>query len=375
MVRKALVPAAWRVVAAAAVAGAFLHQQASPAVAQQSFQMRIQAAVPSGAMSFEMLEQFAKRLDAMSNGRLKVRVLGAGAIVPSPRILDSVNSGVLEAGFAWPQFWAGKHPATALFSNTPVWPLAGLDQLTHFSWFYEGGGQELYRELLQDIVGVNVVSVFVTPSGWQPLGWFSKPIENMEQFRALKYRSPPGLAGEIFVQAGVSTVFLPGEEIIPAAERGVIDGAEWINPIEDSPFGFHQVFKHYYLASIHQFIDVGEIVINRDFWNKLPADLQEMITTAARATIIDTFNADIARNSRTIKKFQEDHGVIVEPTPSEIHAALMEAAKKVLDKHSAGNPFFKKVVDHQTEFARTVRPWWGQVLRIYHTLSEDAVIK
>ena len=96
--------------------------------------MRIQAAVPSGAMSFEMLQRFGKRVEVMSGGRLQVQVLGAGAIVPSPRILDSVDRGVLEAGFAWPQYWAGKHPATALFSNTPIWPMAGLDEMTHFAW-------------------------------------------------------------------------------------------------------------------------------------------------------------------------------------------------------------------------------------------------
>lgn len=347
----------------------------SIASAEETFRMRIQTAVPSGAMSFEMLEKFARRLDVMSGGRLQVKVLGAGAIVPSPQILDSVNKGILEAGYAWPQYWGGKHPATSLFSNTPVWPMAGLDQLTHFAWMYEGGGLELYQDLLQNVIGVNVVSVFVTPSGWQPLGWSNKPIENIAQFRRIKYRSPPGLAGEIFKEANVSAVFLAGEEIIPSAERGVIDAAEWINPVEDMAFGFQHAFKYYYLASIHQFIDVGEIVINGEFWNKLPRELQEMIRTAAQATIMDTFNNDIVRNAKAIKTLQEKHGITVSATPPDIHAALMEAAGKVLKRHSDENAFFKKVVDSQQDFARTVAPWWGQVLRIYDGLAEDAVIR
>jgi TRAP-type mannitol/chloroaromatic compound transport system substrate-binding protein len=348
--------------------------QPSSASAQEKLRMRIQAAVPSGAMSFEMIQRFGKRIEVMSGGRLQVQVLAAGAIVPSPRILDSVDRGVLEAGFAWPQYWAGKHAATALFSNTPVWPMAGLDLLTHFSWMYEQGGYELYHELLQKVIGVNVVSVFLTPSGWQPLGWFKAPIKNMEQFRRLKYRAPPGLAGEIFKQAGVSAVFMPGEEIIPAAERGVIDGAEWINPVEDLPLGFQQVFKHYQLASVHQLIDVGEIVINGKFWARLTPDLQEMIRTAGKATMMDTFSADIARNSAAVKKLRES-GITVSPTPPDVHAALMQAAQKVLEQHSQKDPFFKKVVDSQVAFARTVVPWWGEVLRIYHSLSNDAVIR
>lgn len=348
--------------------------QSPSALAQEKLRMRIQAAVPAGAMSFEMLQRFGKRVEAMSGGRLQVQVFGAGAIVPSPRILDSVDRGVLEAGFAWPQYWAGKHAATSLFSNTPVWPMAGLDEMTHFAWMYEQGGYEMYHELLQKVIGVNVVSVFVTPSGWQPLGWFKVPIKDMAQFKRLKYRSPPGLAGEIFKEAGITAVFMPGEEIIPAAERGVIDGAEWINPVEDIPFGFQQVFKHYHLASIHQFIDVGEIVISGKFWSRLTPDLQEMIRTAGKATMMDTYTADIARNAAVLKKLRAD-GITVSPTPPDVHAALMQAAQRVLQQHSQKDPFFKKVVDSQAQFARAAQPWWGEVLRIYHDLAKDAVIK
>ncbi|MCZ0813317.1 TRAP transporter substrate-binding protein [Roseovarius sp. EGI FJ00037] len=344
---------------------------ASPAVAEDTYQMRIQAAVPSGAMSFEMLERFGDRVESMSNGRLSVRVLAAGAVVPSSRILESVDSGLLEAGFAWPQFWAGKHPATALFSNSPVWPRSGLDELSHLAWMYEGGGEEIYEELLQEVIGVDVVSFFVTPSGWQPLGWFNEPIENMEQFRQIKYRSPPGLVGQIFQEAGVTTVFLPGPEVLPAAERGVIDAAEWINPVEDLPFGFHQVFDNYYLASVHQFIDIGEIIVNQQFWESLPADLQEMVRTAARATIIDTFVADIARNADAIRTLKTEHGINVRPTPPDIHAELMAAAGRVLEKNSGDNPFFKRVVESQEAFAGKTKESWGEILKIYGDLSED----
>lgn len=348
----------------------------SGAVAQekQKLRMRIQAAVPSGAMSFEMLEKFGKRLETMSGGQLQVQVFGAGAIVPSSRILESVDRGVLEAGFAWPQYWAGKNAAAALFSNTPVWPMAGLDEMTHFAWMYEAGGEQLYQELLTKIIGVDVVSVFVTPSGWQPLGWFKVPLKNMAQFKQLKYRSPPGLAGEIFKEAGIPAVFIPGEEVLPAAERGVIDGAEWINPVEDVSFGLQQAFKNYQLASIHQFVDVGEIVISGKFWRRLTPEMQEMVRSAARATMIDTYTADIARNSAVLKKLRAQ-GINVSATPKDVHAALMEAAQRVLERHAKEDAFYRKVVDSQVEFARTVQPWWGEVLRIYQDLADNAVIK
>jgi TRAP-type mannitol/chloroaromatic compound transport system substrate-binding protein len=345
------------------------------AAAQETYRMRIQAAVASGAMSYEMLERFAQRLKTMSGGRLEVELYSAGALVPSPRILDAVNDGTVEAGFAWPQYWAGKHPAASLFSNTPVWAMAGLDSLAHLSWMYEGGGLQMYEKLLRDEIGVDVVPVFVTPSGWQPLGWFNKPVESWEQFKQLSYRSPPGLAGEIYEEAGANVTFLTGEEIVPSAERGVIDGAEWLNPLEDMSFGLHDAFDYYYLSTVHQFMDLGEVVINGDFWESLPPEFQEMIRTAAKATIVDTYNNDIMRNAEALETLRDEHDITIKPTPDDIHAALMQAAGRVLDRRSEENEFFRRVVESQSEFAKTTAPWWGEVLRMYDSLAEDAVIK
>lgn len=355
--------------------GALLVQISNTAAAQETRTMRIQAAVASGAMSFEMLERFGERLNTMSGGKLKVEVYGAGAILPSQRILDAVDDGTIEAGFAWPQYWAGKHPATSLFSNTPVWAMSGLDSLTHLAWMYEGGGFDMYETLMREIVGVDVVPIFVTPSGWQPLGWFNKPVESWEDFKNMKYRSPPGIAGEIYKAAGANVTFLAGEEIAPAAERGVIDGAEWLNPLEDMSFGLHDAFDYYYLTTIHQFMDVGEIVINGDFWDSLPPQQQAMIRAAAKATIIDTYMNDIYRNAKALNTLRDEHGIKIRATPDSIHVALMEGAAKVLEQRSEENEYFAKVVESQKEFARTVRPWWGELLRMYDGLAEDALIK
>lgn len=365
--------AGWGV--ATALSAALLVSTPMGADAQETYTMRIQSAVASGAMSYEMLERFAERLDAMSGGQLQVELYSAGAIVPSPRILDAVNNGTLEAGFAWPQYWAGKHPAASLFSNTPVWAMAGMDMLTHLSWMYGGGGLEMYEQLLTEEIGVDVVPLFMTPSGAQPLGWFNTPVESWEQFKQLSYRSPPGLAGEIYEEAGANVTFLTGEEIVPAAERGVIDGAEWLNPVEDMSFGLHDAFDRYYLTTVHQFVDVGELVINGEFWRSLPPELQAMTRTAAMATMVDTIVNDIQRNSQALNTLRDEHGVTIEPTPQSVHNALMEAAGRVLERRSEENEFFREVVQSQSEFARTTQPWWGQVLRMYDGLSENAVIR
>jgi TRAP-type mannitol/chloroaromatic compound transport system substrate-binding protein len=348
-----------------------------PAVASadKTYRMRVQAAVPSGAMSFEMLETFADRVDKMSDGRLKVRVLGAGAILPSPQILDAVSKGTIEAGFAWPQYWAGKHPAAAMFSNTPVWAMAGLDQMSHFSWMQAGEGEQLYQELMQKHIGANVRSFHVTASGWQPLGWFNEPINNLADLKKGRYRSPPGLIGEILAEAGVNTIFLPPEELVPAAERGVVWAAGWINPVEDYPMGFHDIFKYYYLASIHQHVDVGELLINAKFYDSLPADIQEIIRVASRSTILETYVQDISRNADMIQTYKNKHGIDIRSTPADINSALLTAGQKVVERHAQKDEFFAKVLASQVAFAKKLRPSWGATLKSYHHLSEDAVIE
>lgn len=356
------------VLTATALSAALAVGLSAPVTSTASERMRIQAAVPSGSLAFEILEEFGDRVGAATDGRIDVQVLSAGAIVSSDQILDAVDVGQIEAGFAWPQFWSGHHPATALFSNTPVWPASGLDQLTHFSWYYEGGGKELYDELMQEVIGKSVVSFPVTASGWQPLGWTNTVIENFEDFAELRYRTPPGLIGEIFDEAGVSTVFLGPEELVPAAERGVVDMAGWINPVEDYAMGFQDVFDYYYLSSVHQFVDVGEIVVNSVFYDNLSAGDQAIIETTAQSVLLESYVRDIHRNSQMLTKFQEEYGVTVMTTPGDINLRLLEAGQQRLADRSAEDEFFARVVKAQRDYAGSADAWWGEVLGIYGTL-------
>ena len=358
----------------AGVAGLLL---AGSVVAQapQQFKMRIQTAVPSASIYFELLKKFGDRVDRMSAGRLKMEILPDGAIVPAFEILDAVDKGVVEAGYAWTHYWSGKHPAAGLFSNPMAGAGVGLDQLSHVAWIFEGGGYELYRKLYTDILKVNVEPLFIQPMGPDPLGWFKRPIANVADFKKMKYRSPPGITGEIFKEMGVSAVALPGGEIVPAAQRGVIDAAEWIGPADDINLGLQTVWKHYYLQGLHQSTDIGEVIVNKSFWNKLPADIQEIVRTAAMASMTETYTYNVYRNAKAIVRLRNEFKVEIHDTPKDFFPEFVRATNVVLDRYSAKDAFFKQVLDSQRNFAKDVVPYWTKILDLYSNLGNAALQK
>jgi len=341
--------------------------------AAETVKFRVQTALVSGSLYFNILESFAKRLDAISVGRLKAEILPEGAVVKTNEILDAVGAGVVEAGFCWTHFWSGKHPAAYLFSDQPS--VNGMDQLGFIAWYYEGEGYKLYQELYDDHLKANVKGLMVLASGGQPLGWFKKEIHSLADFRKIKYRSPPGLTGKLFHEMGVSAVALPGGEIVPAAQKGVIDAAEWINPAEDIALGLHQVWKNYYLQGVHQASDLGELTFNKGFWNKLTAQDKAMIEVAAQATMMESVTAHIYRNAVALKELQSKHGVVVRDTPADLYPEFIRAATKVTDDAAKANPFFKKVLDSQRKFADTIVPYWTKQLGLYYQLGNATLGK
>lgn len=353
-----------------AAAGALL--LASGAHAQQ-FKARMQAAVPTSSIYFELLKKFGDRIDKMSGGRLKIEVLPDGAVVPAFEILDAVDKGIVESGYAWTHYWSGKHPAAGIFSNPMAGSGAGLDQLSHVAWLFEGGGYELYRKFYSDILKVNVEPLFVQPMGPDPLGWFKNPINSVADFKKIKYRSPPGITGEIFKEMGISAVALPGGEIVPAAQRGVIDAAEWIGPADDLNLGLHTVWKNYYLQGLHQSTDIGEVLFNKTFWNKLPADIQEIVRTAAMASMTETYTYNVYRNALAVKKLREEFKVQIRDTPRDFFPEFVRATGVVLDRYAAKDPFFKQVLDSQRNFAKTVVPYWTKIIDLYSNLGNAAL--
>ncbi len=342
-------------------------------MAQAQQKVRMQTAVPSASIYFELLQRYADRVDKMSNGRLKIEVLPDGAIVPAFEILDAVDKGIVEGGYAWTHYWSGKHPAAGLFSNPKAGAGAGLDQLSHVAWLLEGGGNELYERFYSDVLGVNVQPFMVQPMGPDPLGWFATPIESVEDFKKLKDRSPPGFTGEIFAEMGISAVALPGGEIVPAAQRGVIDAAEWIGPADDLNLGLNTIWKNYYLQGLHQSTDVGEVVINKQVWDGLPPDIQEIVRTAALATIAETYAFNVARNAAAVVKLREEFGVDIHDTPDDFFPEFVRATNVVLDRYAEQDPFFNEVLASQRAFAETAVPYWTKVLDLYSQLGNAAL--
>ncbi len=326
--------------------------------AQTQVRLRIQSSVPAAATQFEGLQMFADRVQRMSGGRVKVDVLPLGAVVGLTEILEAVDRGVVEAGYAWTHVWSGKHPAAGLFGSPPAGAGTGMDQMSHMAWLIAGEGGELLRQLYRDALRTKVVPFPLMGVGPEALGWFKQPIQTLSDFRKVRFRTPPGLPGEIYRELGITAVSIPGPEILPAAQRGVIDAAEWGFPSDDLAFGFHRVWKNYYLQGLHQSTVVADLVINGDVWARLPADIQAMIETAALATNVEHYALLLSRNGIALKELVEQHGVVLRDTPREYFEEFPKATARVLDRYAAQDAFFKKVLESQRKFARTVLPYW-----------------
>lgn len=320
--------------------------------------IRIQAAVPTKADEAVMLAEFAKDVSDLTNGEVVFEILPAGAVVGVPDILDAVDSGVVDAGFAWTHYWSGKHPAAMLFGSPVAGAGVGLDNIAFVSWFLYGGGKELYDRLWTEM-GVNVKGVMLQPVGPEALGWFKEPINSMDDFRKYRFRTPPGIPGQTYKDIGVASVAMGGGDILPALEKGTIDAAEWCCPKPDSIFGFQKVLKHYYLQGLHQVVVNADIYINGDIYNALTDHQKRAIEVAANASLTRAVAYRIYENGKALKDLTENHGVQLHDTPTDYFSEYMNAAKASLEKNAAENAFFKEVWDSQRAFAEIAVPFWA----------------
>jgi len=316
--------------------------------------LTMEACWPAGSVLYENFLMFAKQVKEMSGGELIIKTLPAGAIVPPFEILDAVSRGVIDGGHSWASYWFGKNKAAALFTGGPGGTF-GMDFTDYLGWMYVGGGLQLYTEFYQDILKMNVVVYPVMPAGPQSFGWFKKPIKSFDDMKKMKMRVG-GLAGIIFTRAGVTTVNLPGGEILPAAERGVIDAAEWVSPAEDIKMGFHEVWKNYYLPGMHENVTVAEVIFNKDVWDKLPKNFQAIIRYASISTFILWQSKFVYDNSVGLRDLTEKYGVNVQKTPDEILYTFLKNWDEIAAEEAAKNPFFKKVFQSQKDYAGTVVP-------------------
>ncbi|WP_027283640.1 TRAP transporter substrate-binding protein [Rubritepida flocculans] len=330
---------------------------ATPQVSRaQTVTLRFQSTWPQRDIFHEFAGDYVSRVNSMAGGRLRLELLAAGAVVGAFQLLDAVHAGTLDGGHGVSAYWFGRNRAFSLFGTTPPW-FGDANQF--LGWFYYGGGQALYRELMHDILRMNVIGFQTGPMPTQPLGWFRNPIERVEQIRGLRYRTV-GLATDLFQEMGAAVVALPGGEIVPALERGVIDAAEFNNPSSDRVLGFPDVAKNYYLQSYHQAVETFEVLFNRQRFEGLPAELQAVIRHAAEASSADMSWKLQDRYSADLLAMQQQQGVNVRTTPTAILDAQLAAWDRVIARLEADNsspaagPFFKKVCDSQREWCRRV---------------------
>jgi len=339
------------------------------------YTLKIESVTPSASIYFQLIERMGKRIEAMSNNRLKVEVLPAGAVVGAFEILDAVDQGIITGGHSWTHYWSGKHPAALLFSAPCAGLGYGLDQLGTMSWLYDGAGNELYQEFYTKILGYKIKAFMCMLVGPEPFGWFAKPFKTLEELKKVKFRAPPGIPSESFKLIGIPVVSMPGGEIVPSAQRGVIDAAEWISPADDKNLGLSSVWKNYYLQGLHQAISLSEIIVNLDWWNKLPDDLKAIFQAGVMSCIADSHNWNVSQNSKALKELVEKEGVQVHETSEEYIEAYMEATKEILDKYASKDPFFKKVLTSMQEWAKLTVPYQTYANGVYYKMGKTAMDK
>ncbi|WP_424811624.1 TRAP transporter substrate-binding protein [Roseococcus sp. YIM B11640] len=322
----------------------------------QTVTLRFQSTWPQRDIFHEFAQDYVTRVNNLAGNRLRVELLAAGAVVGAFQLLDAVHSGTLDGGHGVAAYWFGRNKAFSLFGTTPPW-FGDANQM--LGWFYYGGGEALYKELLVDTLRLNVVGFMSGPMPTQPLGWFRNPIERAEQIRGLRYRTV-GLATDLYQEMGAAVVALPGGEIVPALERGVIDAAEFNNPSSDRVLGFPDVAKNFYIQSYHQAVECFEILWNKGKIEGLPAEQQAILRTSAEAASADMSWKLQDRYSRDLLAMAQQQGVNVRATPRPILDAQLQAWDRVIAKMEGDNsspangPLFKKICDSQREWCARV---------------------
>lgn len=319
--------------------------------AQTPTSMRFQSTWPTVDIFHEFALDLAQKANDMTGGELKIEVLPAGAVVPAFALLDAVSKGTLDGGHGVLGYNYGKQNALALFSSGPAF---GMDANMVLAWHKYGGGKELLAELYEQIGG-NVVSFLYGPMPTQPFGWFKKPVTKQEDLKGLKFRTN-GLAIDLFTAMGAAVNALPGGEIVPALDRGLLDGAEFNNATSDRLLGFPDVSKVCMLQSYHQPSETFEVIFNKDKYNALPPQMKAIISNAVEAASADMSWKAIDRYSQDYANLKKD-GVKFYKTPDAILQQQLALWDQIVAKKAETNPMFTKIEKSQRDFAERAMAW------------------
>lgn len=334
--------------ATAAAAGAAALAMPNVVRAQEAVVFKFQSTWPAKDIFHEYAQDFVNRVNEMGGGRLKIKLLAAGAVAKALEVHDAVLSGTLDGGHGVTAYWYGKHKAFSLFGTPPAWGWRANQML---GWIKYGGGQALYDELVQQVLGLDLVGFLTGPMPTQPLGWFKQQITDAEQLKGLKYRTV-GLSADLFKEMGAAVTIMGGGEIVPAMDRGLLDAAEFNNPTSDFVLGFPDVSKDYMVQSYHQSAECFEIIFNKTKFDALAPDLQAIIRYSADAASADMSWKAMDRYSKDLEALKAA-GVKVHQTPQSVLDAQLAAWDKVIAAQSA-DPFFAKVVESQKSWAKRV---------------------
>jgi TRAP-type mannitol/chloroaromatic compound transport system substrate-binding protein len=322
------------------------------ASAQGTTQLRFQSTWPAKDIFHEYALDFAKKVNDMTGGELKIEVLPAGSVVPAFGLLDAVSKGTLDGGHGVMGYNYGKQSAIALWTSGPAF---GMDANMVLAWHKYGGGKELLVKLY-DSIGANVVSYLTGPMPTQPLGWFKKPITKSTDLKGLKFRTN-GLAIDLFTAMGAAVNALPGGEIVPAMDRGLLDGAEFNNATSDRLLGFPDVSKVCMLQSFHQSSEQFEIMFNKTKFNALPAKMRAIIDNAVEASSADMSWKAVNRYSTDYRELQSKDGVKFYKTPDTLLQEQLNVWDQVVAKKGEGNALFKEVEASMRTFAERAVKW------------------
>ncbi len=314
--------------------------------------MRWQSTWPTKDIFHEYAQDYAKKVNDMSGGDLKIEVLPAGSVVKAFDLIDAVSKGTLDGGHGVLAYWYGKNSAMAIWGSGPAF---GMDANMVLAWHYYGGGKVLLDEIYKTL-NLDVVSFLYGPMATQPLGWYKKPITKKEDFKGLKFRTV-GLSIDIFQGLGAAVNALPGGEIVAAMDRGLLDAAEFNNTTSDRALGFADVSKVCMLQSWHQSGEQFEIIFNKKKYDALPGKLKSIIATAVEASSADMSWKAIERYSTDYIELQTKDKVKFYKTPNSILVEQLTVWDAIVAKKSAENPMFKRVIESQRAFAKRATSW------------------
>jgi len=301
----------------------------------------------------------ARRIETMSNGRIRIQVFGAGELIPALEGFDAVRAGTVEMNHANSFFWTGRTFAAQYFTAVPF----GLNFQGMNGWLYDGGGQQLWNEVYAPF---GMVAFPCGNTGVQMTGWFKREIKSVADLKGLKMRIP-GLAGQVYASLGVDVRLLPAGEIFPALERGVIDAAEFVGPFLDRRLGLQKAAKYYYTTGWHETATVSELLINKAAWDKLPRDLQAVVENAAAACNVISEAWCQRNNADAMEDLVKNQGVQLRTLPDDVIKALRATTSKVLAEAVAKDPLTAKVHKSYMAFKQKYDVWAGYSEGVYHS--------